>query len=65
MLAKMPALQLQIVELAKEHGRIIMGEVIQLTGASRNTLTQHFRTLVEKGTIDQRGSGRGVWYTLK
>ena len=64
-LAAMPALQLQIVELAKEHGRITMGEVIQLTGASRNTLKQHFRSLVEQGIIDQRGSGRGVWYTLK
>ncbi len=64
MLAAMPALQLQIVELARERGRITMGEVVKLTGASRNTLKQHFRTLVDKGTIDQRGSGRGVWYTL-
>ena len=64
-LAAMPKLQLQIVEFAKEHGRVTMGEVIKLTGASRNTLKQHFRALVERGAIAQHGSGRGVWYDLR
>jgi len=64
-LAAMPELQLQIVEFAREHGRITMAEAIRLTGASRNTLKQHFRTLVERGTLNQRGSGRGVWYDLR
>ncbi|MBK8745732.1 DUF977 family protein [Propionivibrio sp.] len=64
-LATMPELQLQIVEFAREHGRTTIGEVIKLTGASRNTLKQHFRTLVERGTLDQHGSGRGVWYDLR
>jgi len=36
-----------------------------LTGASRNTLKQHFRNLVEQGHLNQHGSGRGVWYELK
>jgi len=58
-LAAMPELQLQIVEFAREHGRVTIGEAIKLTGASRNTLKQHFRALVERGTLDQRGSGRG------
>jgi hypothetical protein len=61
-LAAMPELQLQIVEFAREHGRVTIGEAIKLTGASRNTLKQHFRALVERGTLDQHGSGRGVWY---
>jgi len=64
-LAAMPELQLQIVEFAREHGRVTIGEVIKLTGASRNTLKQHFRALVERGAIEQHGSGRGVWYDLK
>ncbi|HEY9098687.1 MAG TPA: Fic family protein [Thiobacillus sp.] len=64
-LAAMPALQLQIVEFAREHGRVTIGETIKLTGASRNTLKQHFRTLVERGTLNQHGSGRGVWYDLR
>lgn len=64
MLAAMPELQLQIVEFAREHGRITIGETIKLTGASRNTLKQHFRALVERGTLNQYGSSRGVWYDL-
>lgn len=64
-LAEMPALQLQIVEFAREHGRITMGEAIRLTAASRNTLKQHFRTLVERGTLQRHGAGRGAWYALR
>jgi Fic family protein len=64
-LAAMPQLQLQIVEFAREHGRVTIGDVIKLTGARRNTLKQHFRVLVERSTLDQHGSGRGVWYGLR
>ena len=44
---------------------VTIGKAIQLTGASRNTLKQHFRALVERGALNQRGSGRGVWYDLR
>ncbi len=64
-LASMPELSLQIVELAREHGRVTIGAAIRLTGASRNTLKQHFRALVERGTLKLHGSGRGVWYDLR
>ncbi len=64
-LASLPALSLQIVEFAREHGRITIGEAIKLTGVSRNTLKMHFRNLVERGHLDQQGSGRGVWYQIK
>jgi len=63
-LASLPTLSLQIVEFAREHGRVTIGESIRLTGASRNTLKQHFRALVERGYLNQHGSGRGVWYEL-
>ncbi|MHB8253463.1 MAG: Fic family protein [Acidiferrobacter sp.] len=64
-LATMPKLSLQIIEFAREHGRVTIGAAIKLTGASRNTLKQHFRALVERGTLNQYGSGRGVWYDLR
>ena len=64
-LATLPALSLQILEFAREHGRMTMADAIRLTGASRNTLKQHFRTLVVLGHLAQRGSGRGVWYELR
>ena len=64
-LAALPELSLQIVEFAREHGRVTMAEAIKLTGASRNTLKQHFRDLTERNHLEQHGSGRGVWYGLK
>jgi len=64
-LAALPDLSLQIVEFAREHGRVTIGDAIRLTGVSRNTLKQHFRNLVEHGHLNQQGGGRGVWYELK
>lgn len=64
-LAALPDLSLQIVEFAREHGRVTMAEAIKLTGASRNTLKQHFRGLSERHHLERHGSGRGVWYGLK
>ena len=64
-LAPLPELSLQIVEFAREHGRVTMGNAIRLTGANRNTLKQHFRALVQQGYLNQHGSGRGVWYELR
>ncbi|MDD3883588.1 MAG: Fic family protein [Gallionella sp.] len=63
-LATLPELSLQIVEFAREHGRITMMDAIKLTGASRNTLKQHLRDLTERNHLQQHGSGRGVWYGL-
>ena len=64
-LAALPELSMRIVEFAREHGRVTIGQAIRLTGASRNTLKQHFRHLVERGQLSQHGSGRGVWYQLR
>jgi Fic family protein len=63
-MASLPELSLQIVEFAREHGRITIGDAIKLTGTSRNTLKVHFRNLVERGHLIQHGNGRGVWYEL-
>ena len=64
-LAALPELALQIMEFVREHGRVTMGDAIKLTDASRNTLKQHFRALVERGHLKQQGGGRGVWYELR
>ena len=64
-LATLPSQHLQIIEFAREHGRVTMAQAIKLTGSSRNTLKQHFRNLVERGHVEQHGSGRGAWYRLK
>ena len=64
-LAALPELSLQIVEFAREHGRVTMADAIRLTGSNRNTLKQHLRALVERGSLALRGGGRGAWYQLK
>ena len=63
-LATLPELSLRIVEFAREHGRVTIGNAVTFTGANRNTLKQHFRNLVERQHLIQHGSGRGVWYEL-
>jgi len=63
-MTSLPELSLKIVEFAREHGRITIGEAIKLTGTSRNTLKMHFRNLVERHHLTKHGSGRGVWYQL-
>ena len=64
LLAAMPELALRIVDLARDRGRVTMGEAVILTGASRNTLKDHLRMLVEHRHLMQHGVGRGTWYSL-
>jgi Fic family protein len=63
-LAALPELSVRIVEFAREHGRVTVSDIVKLTGASRNTLKQHFRRLVAQGHLALHGSGRGAWYAL-
>ena len=63
-LSAMPELSVQILEQARAHGRITIGEMVAITGVSRNTLKEHFRQLTEKGHLVLNGSGRGAFYAL-
>ena len=63
-LPALPALSLRILDHARDHGRVSMGEMVRLTGASRNTLKQQFRRLVERRHLTKHGGGRSTWYTL-
>jgi Fic family protein len=63
-LPTLPELSLRILDQAREHGRVSMGDIIKLTGASRNTLKQQLRQLVDKGYLLRQGGGRTTWYTL-
>ncbi|OIR00848.1 adenosine monophosphate-protein transferase SoFic [mine drainage metagenome] len=64
MLAAMPELSVLILELAREHGRVTMAETVRVSGASRNTIKEHLRTLVAQGHLTLHGAGRGAWYGL-
>jgi Fic family protein len=63
-IAALPELSVRIIEHAREHGRVTIGDIVRLTGTSRNTLKQHFRQLVAEGHLALHGSGRGAWYAL-
>jgi Fic family protein len=63
-LSSLPGLSLRILDHARDHGRVSIGEIIKLTGANRNTLKVHFRQLVEQGRLTQHGGGRTTWYAL-
>jgi predicted ArsR family transcriptional regulator len=60
----MPELSVPIVEYAREHGRVSIGDMVKLTGTSHNNLKEHFRQLQEKGHIVLHGSGSDAWYAL-
>jgi len=63
-LAALPELAVQIVEHARQHGRVTIGDMVRLTGANRNTLKEHLRRLVSLGHLKQHGARRGTWYGL-
>lgn len=63
-LSDLPELSLRILDFARDHGRVSIGDMIKLTGASRNTLKQQLRILVEKKHLVKHGAGRTTWYAL-
>lgn len=63
-LGDLPELSVQILELARERGRVSVAEVAKVTGVSRNTVKVHLRTLADQGHLTRHGAGRGAWYAL-
>jgi Fic family protein len=64
-LSDLPELSVQILDQARQYGRVTIGDMVKLTGGNRNTLKEHFRALVEKNHLTMHGKGRGVWYSLR
>jgi len=60
----LPALSVQILELAREHGRVTTAQVEALTGGNRNTIKVRLGALVKAGTLARYGRGRSTWYAL-
>ena len=58
----LPELSLQILELAKAHGRLTTAQIVQITGANRNTVKKHLQALVAAQHLTQHGKGKGTWY---
>jgi Fic family protein len=62
--AALPDLAIRMMDYARDHGRVTMSNMVLTTGASRNTLKEHFRNLVRRKLLVQQGGGRSTWYTL-
>lgn len=65
LMAQLPELSIQILELVKLRGRITTREIVAITGANRNTIKKHLETLAEKNYLQLNGTAKGSWYTIK
>ncbi|MBP5858835.1 Fic family protein [Marivibrio halodurans] len=63
-LGDLPELSQKILEMAREHGRLTVADAVKLTGANRNTIKDHLKTLTQKGFLERHGAGRGTWYGI-
>jgi Fic family protein len=63
-LGDLPKLSVQILEIAREHGRVTVNEAEKATGVSRNTIKDHIKTLRKNSLLERHGAGRGTWYSL-
>ena len=60
----LPALSVQILELAREHGRISTAQIEALNGEPRSTIKARLNALVQAGLMARHGQGRATWYAL-
>ena len=63
LLGRLPELSVQILEIAREYGRVTVGDAARATGASRNTIKDHIKALKHHGHLIRHGAGRGTWYS--
>lgn len=61
---ELPELSVQILQLIRQHGRQNIAQIMEATGANRNTLKVRLRELVSTGRIRKHGKARATWYTL-
>jgi Fic family protein len=54
----LPALSVKILELLNEHERLTIAEIVDYTGADRNTLKVRLRELVSSGRTQRHGKAR-------
>ena len=63
-LGDLPELSIQILDIARDTGRVSVADAVRVTGASRNTIKGHIQTLLAAGHLSRHGAGRGTWYSL-
>jgi Fic family protein len=64
LLGDLPGLSVQLLEFARDHGRLTVAGAARATGISRNTIKDHIARLTRDGLLQRNGAGRGTWYSL-
>jgi Fic family protein len=64
LLTELPPLSQDIIQIAREHGKITVRDVRSITGANRNTIKAHIKELVRRDQLKMVGAGKGTWYKL-
>jgi len=62
LMAQLPPLSVEIVDLIKRHGQLKNAQIVELTGANRNTVKKHLSELVIGNHISKQGAGKGTSY---
>jgi len=65
LVAALPKISLQIIDIAKQHGSVTVSEASSVIGVSRNTIKDHLKAMVKQGYLNLNGAGRGSWYSIK
>lgn len=62
LMAKLPPLSVEIINLVKKHGSLKNAQIVELTGANRNTVKKHLADLVSANHLQKQGVGKGTVY---
>lgn len=62
LMAQLPPISVEIIDLVKKHGSLSIGQIVELTGANRNTVKKRLADLVAQNLIFKKGVGRGTVY---
>ncbi|HUU40879.1 MAG TPA: Fic family protein [Desulfatiglandales bacterium] len=63
-IAQLPPLSQEIVQIARQHGKVMVRDAQRITGANRNTIKAHIAELARRGQLKMVGMGKGTWYKL-
>jgi Fic family protein len=64
LMTSLSAIDEQLLQIARQHGRVTLASALSLTRANRNTLKLHLRQLVQAGHLRLLGRGRSTWYEM-
>ena len=65
LMEKLPPLSLEIVDLVKKHSQLKIAQIVEITGANRNTVKKHLSELVTSSHLTKQGVGKGTTYVAR